>query len=122
MNDESQDKKNISDNIISITKDSPVRSISKAISWRIIASATTFFITYVIFSRFTNSQPEEVIRSAAYITALDVVAKLILYYFHERLWTNIKWGKYWSRNYWVRQYLIRKYRRKMNKRKKINNI
>ncbi len=122
MNDESQDKKNISDNIISITKDSPVRSISKAISWRIIASATTFFITYVIFSRFTNSQPEEVIRSATYITALDVVAKLILYYFHERLWTNIKWGKYWSRNYWVRQYLIRKYRRKMNKRKKINNI
>ena len=79
---------------IFITKDSPVRSVFKAISWRIIASAATFFIAYVVFSRFTNNQSKEVIRSATYITALDIVIKLILYYLHERLWANIKWGEH----------------------------
>jgi uncharacterized membrane protein len=32
------------------------------------------------------------------------VAKLILYYLHERLWTNIQWGKSWRRRAWRRKY------------------
>lgn len=81
-------------------KDSPVRSILKAISWRIIASLTTFLIVFVIFRRFTTQSISEVLENASYITAIEIIAKLIFYYLHERAWTNIRWGKYWHRSFW----------------------
>jgi uncharacterized membrane protein len=81
-------------------KDSPMRSIFKALSWRVIASFTTFLIVYVIFKRFTTKSNTEVIENASYITMIEVVAKLIFYYLHERAWTNVRWGKYWSKQYW----------------------
>lgn len=85
-----------------IEKDSPVRSILKAISWRVIASITTWLIVFVIFRRFTDQSMSEVIANVSYITGIEIVAKLIFYYLHERLWTNIIWGKswYWQRQYW----------------------
>jgi uncharacterized membrane protein len=85
-------------------KDSPTRSILKAISWRIIASSATFVISYVVVKQSTNKSDAEVLRFATAIASVDVVAKLILYYFHERLWTNIYWGKYWSKKAWRKKY------------------
>jgi uncharacterized membrane protein len=81
-------------------KDSPFRSIMKAISWRLIASGTTFLITFVIFRRFSDKSMSEAFETAGFITSIELIAKLIMYYLHERLWTNIRWGKYWRRNYW----------------------
>jgi len=81
-------------------KDSPIRSIMKAISWRLIASGTTFLITFVIFRRYSNQTMQQVLETATFITSIEMVAKLVLYYAHERLWTNIRWGKYWSMEYW----------------------
>lgn len=81
-------------------KDSPVRSILKAISWRAIASGTTFIVAFVIFNRYTEKSEGEALRIARNITAIDVIAKLAFYYLHERLWTNIRWGRYWKRTYW----------------------
>ena len=74
-----------------IEKDSPQRSISKAISWRVLASLTTFVIFY-----FTAGKKIaiEIITAAV---GVEVISKMIIYYFHERLWTNIVWGKYWRR-------------------------
>jgi len=83
-----------------IIKDSPTRSLVKAISWRLIASATTFLITFVIFRQVTDKAIDEVAEGAGIITAFDFTFKLLIYYLHERLWTNIGWGKYWSRGYW----------------------
>ena len=80
-----------------IDKDSPGRSILKAISWRLVASGATFIISYVIFRQFTEKSNAEVIETATLITSIEMVAKLILYYLHERMWTNIVWGKYWRR-------------------------
>ena len=94
-------------------KDSPIRSILKAISWRIIASLTTWLIVFVIFRRFTDQTMSEVIENASFITAIEVVAKLIFYYLHERLWTNITWGKYWQKTYWR----SRAWKKMYNKRK-----
>ncbi len=96
------------------TKDSPVRSILKAFSWRIIASATTFLITFIIFRRYSEKDFDEVIQTATFITIIDFVAKILFYYLHERMWTNIKWGKYWKRHYWNRRAWKRLYR-KMHK-------
>ncbi len=78
-------------------KDSPSRSILKAISWRFIASGSTFIISFTIFTQATETAFKEIIGAVSLITAVDIVAKLILYYLHERMWTNITWGKYWKR-------------------------
>ena len=87
-----------------LTKDSPTRSVLKAISWRLIASGATFIISFVIFRQYTEKTYSEVIETASLITSVDIVAKLILYYFHERLWTNVVWGKYWKRRVWKKRY------------------
>jgi len=78
-------------------KDSPSRSILKAISWRLIASGSTFIISFTIFTQATETAFKEIIGAVSLITAVDIFAKLILYYLHERMWTNIVWGKYWKR-------------------------
>lgn len=92
--------------------ESPMRSISKAISWRIIASATTFLISFVIFKNLTDKSLSETFQTAGAITGVDFFAKLLFYYMHERLWTNIDWGKSWRRNAWKRKY--RKAHKKLN--------
>lgn len=93
-----------------LKKDSPTRSILKALSWRVIASAATFVIIYVIARYSTDKTGFDALHLASAAASIDVVSKLILYYFHERLWTNITWGKYWSKKAWRRKY------RKMHKK------
>ena len=85
-------------------KESPIRSIFKAISWRIIASTTTFIISFVIFKGLTDKSMDETIQTAGAITGVDFFAKLVFYYLHERMWTNIDWGKSWRRAAWKRKY------------------
>ncbi len=92
-------------------KDSPGRSILKAISWRIIASGTTFLITFIIFSNTTGHTLNEALETAGYVTMIEFSAKILIYYLHERLWTNIRWGKYWRRSYWRRRRWKKLYRK-----------
>lgn len=99
-------------------KDSPTRSVMKAISWRLIASGATFLISFVVFRHSTNKTDTQVLQYATAIASVDVVIKLILYYLHERLWTNIVWGKYWSRQAWKRHY--RKMHSKLAKQEQEN--
>ena len=80
MDKENTDLKELNNNLK--TKDSPVRSILKAFSWRIIASSTTFLITFVIFRRYSEKSLDEVLETATFITTIDVVAKLAFYYLH----------------------------------------
>ncbi len=77
------------------TWDTPGRSLAKAVSWRVIASTTTFIISWLVFTEFTKQSQEEVMKTASVITAIELTAKLFIYYLHERLWTNINWGKNW---------------------------
>jgi len=85
-------------------KDSPSRSVFKALSWRLIASGSTFIISFTIFTQTTETAFKEIIGVVSLITAVDIVAKLILYYLHERLWTNIVWGKEWRQKAWRKKY------------------
>ncbi len=66
-----------------MTKESRTRSILKAISWRVIASTTTFLLAYFIFS---NSDCEDVLEKSTYVAIAESVLKIIIYYFHERAW------------------------------------
>ncbi|TXG38533.1 DUF2061 domain-containing protein [Seonamhaeicola maritimus] len=62
----------------------PIRSVAKALSWRIVGTLDTLVVSYVLTGR---------ISLAASIASVDFVTKLILYFFHERAWNVIKWGK-----------------------------
>lgn len=55
----------------------------KAISWRIIASTTTFLLAYLIFS---GSNCEDVLEKSTIVAALEAIIKIIIYYGHERAW------------------------------------
>ena len=56
---------------------SKLRHIAKTITWRIIASLTTFALAYLFFGD---------INKATGLMAVEVVLKMTLYYFHERVW------------------------------------
>ncbi|MDY0780324.1 DUF2061 domain-containing protein [Tenacibaculum sp. IB213877] len=62
----------------------PIRSIIKSISWRIVGTIDTIIITWLITGKITT---------ALSIGTIELVTKMILYFFHERIWNNIKWGK-----------------------------
>jgi uncharacterized membrane protein len=64
--------------------DSHVRSVSKAISWRIIGTVDTFVITLVITGNFVI---------AGSIASVESISKIILYYLHERVWSNVALGR-----------------------------
>lgn len=64
--------------------DSHRRSLAKAISYRLLASAGTALIFLALTGQLALSLGAG---------ALDVVLKLALYFAHERLWARIPWGK-----------------------------
>ena len=94
-----------------IVKDTPGRSLAKAVSWRIVASLTTFLITFVIFRQRISGPYKQILEASTLVMIFDVVIKIMIYYFHERLWTNIAWGKYMQRKYWKRRAWKKLYRR-----------
>lgn len=65
-------------------KDTNTRSIAKGISWRVLATTTTIIIVYVFFGRLDL---------AIAAGMLETVAKVGLYWAHERAWIKIKWGR-----------------------------
>jgi len=97
-----------------LVKDTPGRSLAKAISWRIVASLTTFLITFVIFRQKISGPYKEILEASTLVLIFDVAIKIIIYYFHERLWTNISWGKYMKRKYWERRAWKKLYRKMHN--------
>lgn len=53
------------------------RHIAKSISWRIIGTIDTFFISIILTGSISFSLS---------ISGVDFFSKLLLYYFHERIW------------------------------------
>jgi sulfate adenylyltransferase large subunit len=65
-------------------KESHSRSIAKAMSWRATGSIDTFLIGLVITGNATI---------AGSIAGTEIATKIALYYFHERLWALVPWGR-----------------------------
>ena len=61
------------------------RSVVKALTWRVIASLDTTVIAYFV----TGGDMKQAIS----IGGFEVITKMVIYFFHERGWNNIKWGK-----------------------------
>ena len=64
-------------------KESHARSILKAISWRLLATTTTFILAYTVFS---ETGCEEVLKKSSIVAGLELVIKLVICYLHERVW------------------------------------
>jgi uncharacterized membrane protein len=62
----------------------PIRSVAKAVSWRIIGTLDTLFISYLLTGKAVL---------AFSIASVDFVTKMFLYFFHERIWNKVTWGK-----------------------------
>jgi len=62
-----------------IDKESRLRSIFKAITWRLLATTTTFLLAYIVFS---STKSPDVLEKAGLVAGLELVIKLIIYYFH----------------------------------------
>jgi len=67
-----------------MTTDLKKRTIVKTLTWRVTASLTTFVIAWVLTGDLLIG---------ATIGSIEAIAKIFLYYFHERIWNNISWAK-----------------------------
>ena len=64
-------------------KETYARTTTKTATWRTIASLDTMVLAWF----FTGN-----IATAISIGGLEVITKLVLYFFHERIWSNIGFG------------------------------
>ncbi len=64
--------------------ESPVRSIIKALSWRITGTLDTILIAFIITGKLTLSIS---------IGLVEIATKTTLYFLHERAWDRIQIGK-----------------------------
>ncbi len=63
------------------------RHIAKTITWRVIASTTTFILAWFFFQDDPN-----VAEKATSVAIAETVLKMLLYYFHERVWYRFNFG------------------------------
>ena len=62
----------------------PYRSIVKAATWRVVGSLDTMVLAWIVTWKF---------HLAFTIGGMEVFTKMALYYFHERAWNKVHWGK-----------------------------
>lgn len=70
--------------VASIPHDNLGRSLAKTMSWRMIGTIDTIIISWIVTGTLAL---------AFSIGAIELISKMALYFFHERAWNNIKWGK-----------------------------
>jgi uncharacterized membrane protein len=61
----------------------PLRSLTKTVSWRVLGSLDTMLISWVVTGNLLW---------AGSIASIEVFSKIVLYYLHERGWEHISWG------------------------------
>ncbi|PKP47373.1 MAG: hypothetical protein CVT94_11550 [Bacteroidetes bacterium HGW-Bacteroidetes-11] len=91
-------------------RDSPQRSLIKTITYRLFASGAMFLGIFIFSHQYQRASLTDSLSNAGVITVLEFFVKLVIYYFHERIWSGINWGKYWKRHYWIRRAWRRAYR------------
>ena len=73
-------------------KEKRYRTLIKTVSWRVTGTVDTFLISYLITGK---------VGLAASISGVEVFTKMILYYFHERIWNRVKYGKEKHPEYYI---------------------
>ncbi len=60
------------------------RSFTKAVTYRTSATGLTVLLAYIITGDIMVS---------LLVAPADFILKLLLFYFHERVWNRVRWGK-----------------------------
>lgn len=66
---------------------SSIRHIFKTITWRVIASGTTFIVAFFFFR-----EDPDAIKKAGSVAIIESGIKMLIYYLHERAWHRSKFG------------------------------
>jgi uncharacterized membrane protein len=61
-----------------------LRGIIKALTYRFWQSLNTFLISWLITGKLSM---------AAAIVSTEVIVKIVVYFWHERIWNLISWGR-----------------------------
>jgi uncharacterized membrane protein len=101
----------VKDEAETLFRDSPQRSLIKTITYRLFASGAMFLGVFLFSHQYQRESMTDSLSNAGVITVIEFVVKLVIYYFHERIWSGINWGKYWRRHYWARRAWRRAYRK-----------
>ena len=64
--------------------DTTIRTLLKAISWRIIGTLSLFIIGWIITGA---------IAVAATIAVTELIVRIVLYWLHELMWSRSTWGR-----------------------------
>ena len=60
------------------------RSLAKSLTWRVVALLTTFVTLYAL---------SKDINMATLATIITNGVNFVAYYYHERVWNSVSWGK-----------------------------
>ena len=60
------------------------RSFAKSLTWRVVALVTTFVTLYDL---------SKDINMATLATIITNAVNFVAYYYHERIWNAVRWGK-----------------------------
>ncbi|GMV07591.1 MAG: hypothetical protein AMXMBFR53_38660 [Gemmatimonadota bacterium] len=64
-------------------RETRARSLAKSLSWRVAATLTTIGLVW-----WATGQ----VHLAVVVGGVEFVAKLLIFYVHERLWDAVPWG------------------------------
>ncbi|MHB8528277.1 MAG: DUF2061 domain-containing protein [Caulobacteraceae bacterium] len=68
------------------------RSLTKAITWRFVGSLDTLVLSFVMPMAFGLEMGKSA-KVALSIAVIESVTKILLFYFHERAWARVPWGR-----------------------------
>lgn len=85
----------MSDPTAPVYRETRLRSILKAISWRCTGTLDTFCVSFVVLTvtGVTGGSKLQAVQVSGGIAAVEVVTKIFLYYLHERAWMRIRFGR-----------------------------
>ena len=70
--------------VLKFAPDSHIRSLAKAVSWRVVGSTDTFILSMIVTGNA---------KYAVSIASVEALTKIALYYVHERGWRKVRWGR-----------------------------
>lgn len=74
------------------------RSVTKAVSWRVVGTVDTFVISYFLITYLGPllglqlAESGDALQTASYIAITEVATKMLFYFLHERGWNAVRWG------------------------------
>ena len=74
-----------------ISSNQKIRHIIKTISWRLVGAVDTILLVFIIYHFLFNST-EGASKVALSMFSIEIITKMVLYYFHERIWFTYNYG------------------------------